>query len=154
MLFYRPDGSIRRLRSFERFISIFVIAILIMFYIELSFITAPAGQVFKSLLPYKQYSQVRGGKLMPHTIYLGSGLAQARMREFDHKNEKYHEALAAADLSKNNADADLQGICHFFSEIIVQAAETIFAVGLLFSGVSVGFVATMAGQLICEGAMD
>ena len=31
---------------------------------------------------------------MPHTIYLGSGLVQARMREFDDGNEKYQEPCA------------------------------------------------------------
>lgn len=31
---------------------------------------------------------------------------------------------------------------------------TIFALALLFSGVSAGIVCTMAGQLICEGALD
>ncbi|KAM0312692.1 hypothetical protein ACHAO8_006098 [Botrytis cinerea] len=34
---------------------------------------------------------ILGGNLMPHTIYLGSGLVQARMREFDDGNEKYQE---------------------------------------------------------------
>ncbi|KAI9648098.1 hypothetical protein NHQ30_002727 [Ciborinia camelliae] len=168
LLFYKPDGSIRRLRVFE-----------ILF----------------------QSCAILGGNLMPHTIYLGSGLVQARMREFDHQNEKYHEArisdsqfaimlyrptlsaikscmsytitelcitllvvasfvnsailiVAAASLSEADQDADLQGMYHLFVNTMGHAAGTIFAVGLLFSGVSAGIVATMAGQLICEGAMD
>ncbi|CAD6442065.1 1eda123d-e63a-4fd1-8a5f-5a04cbdb2bec [Sclerotinia trifoliorum] len=210
LLFYKPDGSIRRLRIFEMFISVFVVAIFVMFCIELSFITAPANQVFKGLLPSKtifvgqglfQSCAILGGNIMPHTIYLGSGLVQARMREFDHKNEKYHEArtsnsksatmlyrptlsaikscmsstiaelcitlfivanfvnsailiVAAASLSEENQNADLPGMYQLFVDTIGQAAGTIFAVGLLFSGISAGIVATMAGQLICEGAMD
>ncbi|TGO50418.1 hypothetical protein BCON_0184g00230 [Botryotinia convoluta] len=199
VLFYEQNRSIQRLRFFEMFTSIFVIAIFIMFCIELSFITAPAGQVFKSLLPSKTI--FTGGNLMPHTIYLGSGLVRARMREGDHRNEKYHEArtsssrfaiilyrptlsaikscmsytiaelcitlfvvanfvnsailiVAAASLSEEHGDADLPGMYHLFVEGIGQAAGTIFVVGLLFSGVSAGIVATMAGQLICEGAMN
>lgn len=138
---------------------------------------------------------------MPHTIYLGSGLVQARMREFDHKNDEYHEArlsdsrsavmlykptlsaikscmsytiaelcmtlffvagfvnsailiVAASSLSEADQDADLPGMHDLFVSTIGEATGTIFAVGLLFSGVSAGIVATMAGQLICEGAMD
>lgn len=53
LLFYNPDGSIRRLRFFGLFISAFLFAIFIMLCIELSFITAPAGEVFKGLLPSK-----------------------------------------------------------------------------------------------------
>ncbi|KAF7863800.1 hypothetical protein EAF04_006765 [Stromatinia cepivora] len=210
LLFYKPDGSIRRLRIFEIFISVFVVAVFIMFCIELSFITAPANEVFKGLLPSKtilsgqglfQSCAILGGNIMPHTIYLGSGLVQARMREFDHRNEKYHEArtsnsrfaimlyrptfsaikscmsytiaelcitlfivanfvnsailiVAATSLSEDNQDADLPGMYQLFVDTIGQATGTIFAVGLLFSGISAGIVATMAGQLICEGAMD
>lgn len=53
LLFYNPDVSLRRLRFFELFVSVFVFAIFIMFCIELSFITALAGEVFKGLLPSK-----------------------------------------------------------------------------------------------------
>ena len=138
---------------------------------------------------------------MPHTLYLGSGLVQARMRDFDRKNEKYHEVrasdskyaimlyrpslsaikscmaysiaelcitlfivavfvnsailiVAAASLSEEAGDADLYGIYEIFVGSISQASGTIFALGLLFSGVSAGIVATMAGQLVCEGAMN
>ena len=138
---------------------------------------------------------------MPHTLYLGSSLVQARMRDFDHKNEKYHETrasdskfsimlyrpsisaikscmaysiaelcitlfvvavfvnsailiVAASSLSEKAGDADLFGIYNIFVSSIGQASGTIFALGLLFSGISAGVVATMAGQLVCEGAMN
>jgi metal iron transporter len=138
---------------------------------------------------------------MPHTLYLGSGLVQARMRDFDRRNEKYHEArasdskyaimlyrpslsaikscmaysiaelcitlflvavfvnsailvVAASSLSQDAGNADLFGIYDIFVSSISQASGTIFALGLLFSGISAGIVATMAGQLVCEGAMN
>jgi metal iron transporter len=31
--------------------------------------------------------------LMPHTLYLGSGLVQSRLRDFDVKNSSYHEVM-------------------------------------------------------------
>jgi metal iron transporter len=138
---------------------------------------------------------------MPHTLYLGSGLVQARMRDFDRKNDKFHEArasnskysimlyrpslsaiksclsysiaelcitlfvvaifvnsailiVAASSLSEAAQDADLYGMYRLFVSTISQASGTLFALGLLFSGVSAGIVATMAGQLVCEGAMN
>lgn len=51
LLFYKPDGSIRRIHAFEVFVSIFVIGVFIMFCIELSLISAPVGEVFKGYLP-------------------------------------------------------------------------------------------------------
>lgn len=60
LAFYRPDGSIRRLRIFEIFVSVFVIGVFIMFCIELSFITAPAATVFDGFLPSR-------------TVFVGQG---------------------------------------------------------------------------------
>jgi metal iron transporter len=51
LLFYKPDGTIRRIRAFEVFVSIFVIGVFIMFCIELSLISAAVGEVFKGYLP-------------------------------------------------------------------------------------------------------
>jgi metal iron transporter len=51
LLFYKPDGSLRKLRVFELFVSIFVIGIFVMYCIELSYVSAPVGDVFKGYLP-------------------------------------------------------------------------------------------------------
>jgi metal iron transporter len=138
---------------------------------------------------------------MPHTLYLGSGLVQARLRDFDVKNSSYHEAMttktsvgiklyrpslsainscmkysiaelcitlfivaifvnsailiiAAASLSEAADDADLFGMYNLFVSSISQAAGTMFALALLFSGISAGIVATLAGQLVAEGAIN
>lgn len=210
LLFYRPDGSLRALRAFELFITVFVLGIFISFCIELSYVSQPIGDIFDGFVPSReifvsdglyQSCAILGGTLMPHTLYLGSGLVQARMRAFDRKNEKYHEArasdseysimlyrpslsairscmaysiaelcitlfvvavfvnsailiVAASSLSQDAGDADLYGIYDIFVSSISQASGTIFALGLLFSGVSAGIVATMAGQLVCEGAIN
>jgi metal iron transporter len=149
---------------------------------------------------------------MPHTIYLGTGLCQSRLREFDIKNSSYHETafpsgttpsaspisdssdnskiyrpslsaisrcmkysiaelcitlfivavfvnsailiISASSLSEEAGDADLFGMYDLFVSSINQSAGTIFALALLFSGISAGIVATMAGQLIMEGALN
>jgi metal iron transporter len=139
---------------------------------------------------------------MPHTIYLGSGLVQARMRDIDRLHNRLHSVRAsdskyaiqlyrptlstikscmsytiaelcitlfiiaifvnsavliiagAAFTDPSDSDADLPGLYAIFVNTIGQASGTVFALSLLFSGVSAGIVATMAGQMICEGAMN
>jgi metal iron transporter len=54
LLFYRPDGSLRQLRIFELFVSVFIVGVFVSFCIELSLITAPAGEVFKGFLPSRE----------------------------------------------------------------------------------------------------
>ncbi|CAL3967608.1 unnamed protein product [Diplocarpon coronariae] len=211
LYFYRPSGSMRGLRYFELFVGTFVLAIFICFCIELSYITnTPFGNVIKGFLPTKnifkeeglyQSCAILGGTLMPHTIYLGTGLGQPRLREFDVRNDTYREALtssepaalklykpslsairacmgysiaeliitlfivsvfvnsailiiAAAMLTEEAEEADLWGMSNLFSETISQAAATVFGLSLLFSGISAGIVATMAGQMVFEGAFS
>lgn len=136
---------------------------------------------------------------MPHSLYVGSSLVHARLREFDIKEDLYPESdgesmasvlwrpsyraikatlsytfaelcitiftiavfvnsavliVAAARLPESAQDADLFGMYSLFRSNINQVAATIFAVGLLFSGTSAGIVATMAGQLVMEGALN
>ncbi|PBP18601.1 metal ion transporter metal ion transporter, partial [Diplocarpon rosae] len=221
LYFYRPGGSMRGLRCFELFLGIFVLVIFICFCIELSYITnTTVGHVFRGFLPSKtifkgegqvflptkshtlyQSCAILGGTLMPHTIYLGTGLSQPRLREFDVRNDTYKEAatssepfalmlykpslpairacmsysiaeliitlfivsvfvnsailiIAAAMLTEEAEEADLWGMYHLFSETISQAAATLFGLALLFSGISAGIVATMAGQMVFEGAFS
>lgn len=138
---------------------------------------------------------------MPHTLYLGSGMAQARLRHFDVKHSLYREQIttprpqgiklyrpsltaiksclnysiaelcitlfiiavfvnssiliiAASSLDESAQDADLYGMYALFVQNISKAAGTMFALSLLFSGISAGIVATMAGQMIAEGAIN
>ncbi|MCJ1478691.1 hypothetical protein MMC13_007372 [Lambiella insularis] len=211
LLFYRPDGSMKALRTFELFVAAFVLGVFICFCIELSLISkAYVGDIFDGYVPSSTLVQsdglyqscaILGGTLMPHTIYLGSGLVQARMRDFDVKSNSYREAptnrtanavtlyrpsmaaiksclsysiaelcillavvsifinsailiVAAGSLTPADSNADLPGMYALFVSNISQAAGTIFALALLFSGVTAGIIATMAGQLVCEGAMN
>ncbi|TVY73609.1 Manganese transporter SMF1 [Lachnellula suecica] len=210
LLFYKPDGSLRRVRAFEIFIAGLVLGTFICFCIELSLITnASLGQVFKGFLPSKgvfvsdglfMSCAILGGTLMPHTLYLGSGLVQIRFRDFDIKHASYTEEttpnfsttklykpslsaikscmnysiaelcvtlffvavfinssiliIAVTSLSGAPDDADLFSMYDLFVKTISRAAGTMFALALLFSGITAGIVATMAGQLVAEGAMS
>jgi len=54
--------------------------------------------------------------------------------------------IAASSPSETAQDADLFGMYNFFVSSISQAAGTMFALALLFSGISAGIVATLAGH--------
>jgi metal iron transporter len=139
---------------------------------------------------------------MPHTTYLTSGLVQLRLRDFNIRHSRYHEAMTsdspfaiklylpsisaikscmnssiaelcitlftiaifinsailivvACFLPGEAHDVDLLfGMYHLFVTSISQAAGTMFALALLFSGVSAGIVATVANQLVAEGTIN
>ncbi|KAJ6257039.1 hypothetical protein Dda_7923 [Drechslerella dactyloides] len=101
LFFYQPWGSLKWLRAFEFFIGAFVFATVITVVYLLALIdtdNAPAGEVFLGFLPTRtafvgdgllETCGVIGGTIMPHTIYLGSSLVLARLRDFDVKTKHY-----------------------------------------------------------------
>ena len=202
----------RRLRIFELFIVALVMGVVICFCIMLSLLPhTPVGEVFKGYLPSSAIIHgdgvylscgILGATVMPHGLYLGSGVVQSRLRDFDitagihiagnstnqgYEKEAYIPSLAAikscltysiveliltlcvfalfvnsailivagaALSSTEGADsADLFGIHNLLSTTMTPIAGTIFALALLLSGTSAGIVATIAGQLVSEGAI-
>lgn len=223
LFFYRPEGTMKGLRLFEFFVMLLVLAVVVCFCVQLSLIenTTP-GEVFKGYLPNNAVAEsqgllqscgILGATVMPHSLYLGSGIVQSRLRDYDAKRGllppqrplstsssldedsgakrgaktyyvpsraaikhslkyAYTETslslftfalfvnsailiVAGASLYGNGdaLDADIFGIHDLLSDSISSAAGTIFALALLFSGVSAGIVCTIAGQMVCEGAL-
>ncbi|KAK9449938.1 natural resistance-associated macrophage protein-domain-containing protein [Limtongia smithiae] len=207
LIAYRPDGSLKAVRWFEYAVAALVIAVVACFCVELSKISGGhTGEILRGFLPSKSiftdsglyYScGILGATVMPHSLYLGSGLVQPRLREFDELNGtllivndsladiKYRPSLAAirhalkysivelaisllsfalfvncailivsgATLSDTPgaAEADLFSIHSMLSASLSTAAGTIFALALLFSGLSAGIVCTLSGQMVSEG---
>ncbi|KAJ4128079.1 NRAMP-like transporter smf-3 [Fusarium equiseti] len=96
LVFYRPEGSMKHLRYFEMFVMCLVLGVVVCFCIQLSLIndTSP-GEVFKGYLPSKslieseaiyQACGILGATVMPHSLYLGSGIVQPRLREYDERS--------------------------------------------------------------------
>jgi metal iron transporter len=223
LFFYQPNGTMRGLRAFEFFVVLLVLAVVICFCIQLSLIdraTTTVGHVFKGYLPSSaiveqkglyQACGILGATVMPHSLYLGSGVVQARLKDYDEKKgllpadmeprsaaSSVHEGLAdkatyipslkairhslkysiaelaiclftfalfvnsailivaGASLYQNPEaeDADIFGIHDLLSKSISPGAGTVFALALLFSGISAGIVCTIAGQMVSEGALD
>ncbi|KAL9123946.1 MAG: hypothetical protein Q9217_006678 [Psora testacea] len=95
LLFYSPNGNMRRLRAFEFFVMALVLGVVVCFCIELSLIeNTSVGEVFKGYLPSSAVIRgegiylscgILGATVMPHSLYLGSGIVQSRLREFDRR---------------------------------------------------------------------
>jgi len=98
LIFYSPRGSMRRLHFFEYFVVALVLGVVVCFCVELSFIHhhqhTPVGEVFKGYLPSSTVVDgqgiylscgILGATVMPHSLYLGSGVVQSRLLDFDTK---------------------------------------------------------------------
>ncbi len=115
-----------------------------------------------------------GATVMPHAVYLHSGLTQARVPPRD-EGEKArivrisnHEVLAALTLAglvnmamvmmaaaafhAGFSDVDeIETAYHTLSPLLGTAAAGVFLVALLASGISSSAVGTLAGQMIMQG---
>ncbi|KPV42170.1 Nramp family divalent metal transporter [Alicyclobacillus ferrooxydans] len=116
-----------------------------------------------------------GATVMPHAIYLHSGLTQRRIVPQNEEQAKriYHferldviiamtlaglvnlammyMAAAVFNTSGHTQVADISSAYHTLEPLLGPAAAAIFLVSLLASGVSSSAVGTMAGQVIMQG---
>ena len=115
-----------------------------------------------------------GATVMPHAVYLHSGLTQARIpaRDESDKRKIVHisnteviVALAVAGMvnmamvmmassafhAGHSDVAEIETAYHTLTPLLGIAAAGVFLVSLLASGVSSSTVGTMAGQLIMQG---
>jgi manganese transport protein len=115
-----------------------------------------------------------GATVMPHAIYLHSGLTQARVPVRDDKerrmvlrfsNREVVIALSVAGLvnmammmmassafhAGHPEVAEIQTAYHTLTPLLGAAAAGIFLVSLIASGISASTVGTMAGQMIMQG---
>ena len=115
-----------------------------------------------------------GATVMPHAVYLHSGLTQARIpaRDASEKrkivrisNTEVIVALAVAGLvnmamvmmassafhAGHSDVAEIETAYHTLTPLLGGAAASVFLVSLLASGVSSSTVGTLAGQMIMQG---
>ncbi|TQV97517.1 hypothetical protein V2A60_006728 [Cordyceps javanica] len=93
LVFYRPDGAMKGLRLFEFFVCLLVLGVVVCFCIQLSMIKeSSVGEVFRGFVPSRQLVEpqalyqacgILGATVMPHSLFLGSGIVQPRLREYD-----------------------------------------------------------------------
>lgn len=148
LMVYKPSGSLNILRYFEYTVAALVFVVVICFGIELGKINANLGDVFEGFLPSKDLIEssglylscgILGATVMPHSLYLGSGLVQPRLRDYDVKHGyydpqedsgsediKYRPTIYAIKYSMNYSIAELI-ISLFTIAIFVNAAILIVA---------------------------
>ncbi|KAJ6089867.1 hypothetical protein N7467_005083 [Penicillium canescens] len=93
LLFYRPNGAMWGLRLFEFFVMALVLGVVVCFCIQLSLVRDQSvGEVFRGYLPSSAIVQseglyqscgILGATVMPHSLFLGSGVVQSRLKDFD-----------------------------------------------------------------------
>lgn len=93
LLAYNPNGPIKFVRYFEYFVTVLVAGVVICFGFELSAIKPHnPGDIIKGFFPSKTLLEpkavylscgILGATVMPHSLYLGSGLVQPRLKEYD-----------------------------------------------------------------------
>ncbi|RMZ81276.1 hypothetical protein DV737_g2611, partial [Chaetothyriales sp. CBS 132003] len=141
LVFYRPDGNMTRLRLFEYFVMGLVLGVVVCFCIQLSYIhNTTVGQVFRGYLPSAAIVDgdgvylscgILGATVMPHSIFLGSGVVQPRLREFDQANglhEQRPDESAASLAEKYQPSISAIRSCLTYS--IVELALSLFTFAL------------------------
>ncbi|KAM0741490.1 hypothetical protein ACQRIT_004347 [Beauveria bassiana] len=93
LIFYRPDGAMKGLRLFELFVCLLVLGVVVCFCIQLSMIhESSVGDVFRGFVPSRELVEpqalyqacgILGATVMPHSLFLGSGIVQPRLKEYD-----------------------------------------------------------------------
>jgi manganese transport protein len=169
-------------RRMEILIGAFVAVISLCYLVEI--VIAPVGwtSVAKGLttpvIPDSNALMIAvgivGATVMPHAVFLHSGLTQGRIRPADDRerrmlvrfsNREVVIALAAAGLVNmamvimaaaafhlgHSEVAEIETAYHTLTPLLGGAAASVFLVSLIASGISSSVVGTMAGQVIMQG---
>lgn len=160
LLFYRPKGESKSLKVYECFVGGLVITVITSFCVELAFIkNTKAVDVFEGSLPSDALLKgnglflacgILGATVMPHSLFLGSGFVQSRLRQFDIDagNDNVN-----VNVKEEHYKLSLQAINCCMKYGIAPYAATVFSLALLMSGLSAGLVTTVASQISIEGFM-
>lgn len=170
-------------RPLEKFIAAFVMVIAACYVLETIFSKPQFGQiVYHSVVPWMGSSDavlltvgVIGATVMPHAVYLHSGLTQNRIVPRDDQEKRgifrfntrevviamslaglinlsmMFMAASAFHVSGHTTIADIPSAYKTLTPLLGPASAAAFLVSLLASGISSSAVGTMAGQVIMQG---
>ncbi|KAM7206201.1 Natural resistance-associated macrophage domain containing protein [Rhypophila sp. PSN 637] len=116
----------------------------------------PSIQAIKSCLSYSiaELSLT----LFTVAIFVNSALViiagSAFYKQPDHDDSVSLDRRDEPETGEAEISSDLYSLFDLFSTTIAPAAGIMFAVSLLFSGISAGIVSTIAGQIVMEGAFN
>ena len=164
LIFYRPNnGSMRGLRAFEIFVMLLVLGVVICFCYQLSMIkNTSVGSVFRGYLPSSAIVQgtglyqacgILGATVMPHSLYLGSGIIQARLKDYDKRNNNLPEpAESEASEEVEKYRPSMSAIRSCLSYSIVEMAVSLFTFALFVN--SAILIVAGASLYNVDGASD
>lgn len=169
-------------RPMEIAIAVLIGVIGISYVVELGMAPVAWSEAVKgSLMPSLPNSEaltiavgIIGATIMPHAVYLHSGLTQSRAPARTNSeramllrfsNREVIVALAVAGLinmatvvlassafhSGHSDVAEIQSAYHMLTPLLGTGAAVIFLISLIASGISSSTVGTMAGQMIMQG---
>ena len=140
LLAYKPNGSLKVVRWFEAFVSLLVGLTVICFTIELFFVDlGPARDIFTGFLPSRAVLEgdglylslaILGATVMPHSLYLGSGVVQPRLRDYDIKKGYYKPDETEIENNHENYRPSLDAIRDTLSFIVAELLVSLFTVAL------------------------
>ncbi len=147
LIFYRPDGAMKGLRLFEFGVCLLVLGVVVCFCIQLSMIKeSSVGDVFRGFVPSKQLVEpqalyqacgILGATVMPHSLFLGSGIVQPRLKEYDTQEGLIPEepASSGASTSEDGYDKVLYvpsqaAIKHCLKYSIIELSTSLFTFAL------------------------
>lgn len=141
LMAYRPNGEMKIVRYFEYLVSFLVVLVVACFAIELGNIgPVDPGEIFRGFLPSTELLETQGlylscgilgATVMPHSLYLGSGLVQSRLRDFD----KQHGYFSDNGVSEDDYDMlkykpSIHAINYSMTYSIVELVISLFTVAI------------------------
>jgi manganese transport protein len=169
---------------FERIITALLLVIAIGFVASFFVATPPPGDVLRGLVPRFHGTEsvllaaaIMGATVMPHAVYLHSGLALDRHGHPDAGDGRRRLLritrvdvclamavagtvnaamllVAAINLQHHNVDASIEGAYAAIHHTLGTTIAVLFAVGLLASGLASSSVGAYAGAMIMQGLMQ
>lgn len=123
---YRTDRPLARfVRYFEYMVALLVLGVVVCLAVELAFLpagAAPVGKVLRGFVPSKQMfanggmtvaTSIIGATVMIHSLFLGSGLVQPRLREYD---AQYGNLMEMSQLLEKGEKEEVEVLQYLYND--------------------------------------
>ncbi|KAH3899018.1 probable Manganese transporter SMF2 [Saccharomycodes ludwigii] len=140
LMCYKPNGDLKIVRWFEMFVSVLVILTVACFSIELYQVDiGSTKEMLSGFLPSREVIEgdglylslaILGATLMPHSLYLGSGVVQPRLRDYDIKNGNYKPKDIDMENNHDKYKPSLEAINSMYHYTVAELLVSLFTVAL------------------------
>ncbi|GAV52823.1 hypothetical protein ZYGR_0AI01050 [Zygosaccharomyces rouxii] len=122
MFTYKGTSSLKFVKYFEYSVALLVLGVCICFAIELTYLPegTSAAKVFRGFVPSSQMVEnnglytaisILGATVMPHSLFLGSGLVQPRLLDYDVSHGNY--SVTDDELEGKKTDEEIRDQKYF-----------------------------------------